>query len=452
MKKFVSILINFLNQGSERTAKIKKNILIMFVLKGGSIMISLLLVPMTLDYVNSETYGIWLTLSSMVTWVHFFDVGINNGLKNKLAQAFAEHDLLMAKKYVSTTYAILTIIFLPIMIVVLIATPFIDWASLLHLSDESAQGIASVVGILITYFCLNFVLSTINIVLQADQRPADASYRQFMQQLISLIIIYVLTLTTKGSLMNLCLGLCVSPLLVIIFYTIKLYSGRYKQISPELKYVDFKVAPSLLRLGVMFFICQIAFMIQTQMASFLIIRHYGATDVTNYNIADRYFGMIFMVWGILTTPIWAAVTDAVTKKDYEWIRNIIKKFSKLSLLFSVIAVFLLIISEPVYSIWLGDKVEIPFWLSFWVMVSSITRLCGSLYVQILNGAGELKIQTLLAIISPFIYIGSFLLLANNGIGVYSIVIASIIANVNGCLVAPIQCFQFFYKNKKLSQN
>lgn len=435
----------FLNGGAERSAKIKKNIAAMFLIKGGSILISLLLVPMTLNYVDSETYGIWLTLSSMVTWVHFFDVGINNGLKNKLTQALANNDLPLAKTYVSTTYAILSLLFIPIAIIVVIATPFINWASLLNLSPESAEGITSVVCILISYFCLNFILSTVNIVLQADQRPADASFRQFTQQLVSLIIIYILTITTKGSLMNLCLGLCASPLLVIIFFTFTLYSKRYKDISPSLKFVNFKVAPSLMKLGIMFFICQIAMLIQTQMASFLIIRHYGAVEVTNYSIANRYFSIVLMVWGILMAPIWAAVTDAVTKRDYTWIKKLIIKFSRLSVVFAGVSILMLLVSQPVYNLWVGDKVDISFWLSFWVMIGTIVRISGNLYVQILNGAGILKVQTLICIISPVIFVGSFLLLADAGVGVYSVVIASILANFNSYIVAPLQCKHYFLK-------
>lgn len=441
----IATLKNKLNGGSERTSKIKKNIAAMFLIKGGSILISLLLVPMTLNYVDSETYGIWLTLSSMVTWVHFFDVGINNGLKNKLTQALANNDLPLAKTYVSTTYAILSLLFVPIAIIVIIATPFINWASLLNLSPESAEGIASVVCILISYFCLNFILSTVNIVLQADQRPADASFRQFTQQLVSLIIIYILTITTKGSLMNLCLGLCASPLLVIIFFTFTLYSKRYKDISPSLKFVDFKVAPSLMKLGIMFFICQIAMLIQTQMASFLIIRHYGAVEVTNYNIANRYFSIVLMVWGILMAPIWAAVTDAVTKRDYTWIKKLIIKFSRLSVVFAGVSIIMLLVSQPVYNLWVGDKVDISFWLSFWVMIGTIVRISGNLYVQILNGAGILKVQTLICIISPVIFVGSFLLLADAGVGVYSVVIASVLANFNSYIVAPLQCKHYFLK-------
>ena len=117
MNSLIEKIKGFLSKGSERTLKAKKNVLMMMLYKGGSILIGLLLVPMTIGYVDSENYGIWLTLSSMIAWMSFFDIGINNGLKNKLAEALATKNYELGRKYVSTTYAILTIIFIPLMLV-----------------------------------------------------------------------------------------------------------------------------------------------------------------------------------------------------------------------------------------------------------------------------------------------------------------------------------------------
>ena len=101
---------------------------------------------------------------------------------------------------------------------------------------------------------------------------------------------------------------------------------------------------------------------------------------------------------------------------------------------------MLIISPWVYNIWLGDKIkEIPFALSIVVFLYSITLMWGSLYVQILNGLGALRIQYIASIISPVVFLGVCLLLIKIfHLGVISIVIASIIANFNGIFLAPYQ--------------
>ena len=54
-------------------------------------LISLLLVPLTIDYLNPTQYGIWITLMSVIAWFNFFDIGLGNGLRNKFATAKAEN-------------------------------------------------------------------------------------------------------------------------------------------------------------------------------------------------------------------------------------------------------------------------------------------------------------------------------------------------------------------------
>src|ERR1043165_1990343 len=110
MRTVVLKLKSFFTQGHERTLKAKKNVAISFLLKGISILIGFVLIPMTINYVNPTQYGIWLTLSSIISWFSFFDIGLGNGLKNKVAQANALGDFTQARIYISTTYAILAII------------------------------------------------------------------------------------------------------------------------------------------------------------------------------------------------------------------------------------------------------------------------------------------------------------------------------------------------------
>lgn len=96
--------------GDQRTSKAKKNILLSIGIKACSILVSLVLVPLTLGYLNKYEYGIWLTLSSTLMWINYFDIGLGNGLRNKLAEALADSDVKKGQVYISTTFALLTII------------------------------------------------------------------------------------------------------------------------------------------------------------------------------------------------------------------------------------------------------------------------------------------------------------------------------------------------------
>ena len=60
----------------KRSYEIQKNIVLSFLFKGISIIVSLVIVPLTLNYLNPTEYGVWLTLSSIMTWINLFDIGL----------------------------------------------------------------------------------------------------------------------------------------------------------------------------------------------------------------------------------------------------------------------------------------------------------------------------------------------------------------------------------------
>ena len=97
--KFAKTIRNLINRGQRRSIKAKKHILASFLIKGVSILTGFFMVPLTIGYVHKEQYGIWLTLSSVVAWFSFFDVGLGHGLRNKLAVALAKNDLDKAKTF-----------------------------------------------------------------------------------------------------------------------------------------------------------------------------------------------------------------------------------------------------------------------------------------------------------------------------------------------------------------
>ena len=117
----------------------------------------------------------------------------------------------------------------------------------------------------------------------------------------------------------------------------------------------------------------------------------------------------------------------------------VQKYLKYLLIFVVAELLLLLLSNVFYNIWIGDKVNVHFDISLWMMIFNVVMMFGSIFVNVLNGAGILRVQVLACIISPLVFIALFVLFKNMGWGVKSIIIASIIANFNGLILAPVQC-------------
>ena len=438
--KTVSFIKNFVTQGHERSIKAKKNIISSFVIQGISIGISLVMLPITLSYVNASQYGIWLTLSSIVTWFSFFDIGLTQGLRNKFAEARAKDSDSLAQAYVSTTYTILTAIFCGLWLVFLIVNHWLNWSSILRVSGDMRSEVTTLAVIVFSYFCLRFVFRIINTVLTADQKPAISSLIDLLGQVLSLAIIFVLIRTTEGSLIKLGVALCASPLLILIIANFFFFNRKYKRFRPQFSKVDLSYAKDLLNLGVVFFVIQVAGIIQFQTANIIIARNFGTADVTSYNVVYRYFGVLNMLSAIFLTPFWSASTEAYLKNDFMWIKNAMKKYNLLNLLLICAGVIMLIFSGTIYRAWLGEgKVSIPFSLSFWGFVYFNVIIFGAKYVSFLNGINALRVQFLSCLISPFLYIiVAIILIKYYHIGVYSLFIASVIANFNAYILAPIQ--------------
>lgn len=422
---------------NNRTKLAIRNIIGSLFIKGGSVLASLLLVPLTINYVDAAQYGIWLALSSIIAWFSFFDIGLGNGLKNKLAEALATGKVDLARKYVSTTYALLIIIVSFFVILFVFVNKYITWSSLLNLPFDMEMEISRLVLLIIIFFSFQFVLQTIVVILTAHQNVSMASLLGFLGNLISLLIIAVLIRTTKGSLYNLGIAFSIAPLLVYTVASIYYFKNNFKTISPSWSHVDFSYSRELMGLGLKFFIIQIAAIILYQSTNLLLVKMYGPEEVTSYNVSYKYFGIINMLFSIIMAPFWVAFSDAFHKKDIQWIRNTVNKLIRLWTGVTALGLIMLLVSEPAINLWVGPTVKYSWFDGMAMFLYFITSTFGSIFVLFINGTGKVFIQFLTSILSPILFIPLALLLGRY-FGQAGIVYSSIICNFYGIFLAPIQ--------------
>lgn len=379
--------------GESRTILIKKNIIGSSILKGISILVSFLLVPLTIDFVNPTRYGIWLTLSSLMSWFSFFDIGLTHGFRNKFAEAKALGDTQKAKEYVSTTYASLTILFGSLILIVIPINYFIDWSSILNISDIYRDELRTVFGILIFFFCCTIILQIISTLVIADQRNALSSMIHVAGQILTLIIIFLLTrIYSEGNLSVLALALSGSPVLILIISTIFLFTRKYKEYRPSFANIKFSYVKDILGLGSKFFIITSSMLFIFQLINVIISRNLGPETVSQYNIAYKYFSIVMMIWSIVMAPFWSAFTDAYTKNDYNWMKKMLFRLEKIWLISIPLMIIMLSFSNIFYKYWLHNALTVSFTISIFVALYIIINMRGSLYMALINGIGKLQLQ------------------------------------------------------------
>jgi O-antigen/teichoic acid export membrane protein len=434
----ITNLFNKFFSGHERSVKAKKNILGSFALKGMSMLISLLLVPLTIDYLNPNKYGIWITLMSVIAWFNFFDVGLGNGLRNKFATAKAEGKDELARTYISTTYAIITIISISLFIIFFLINHFLNWGKILNTTNDLVE-LEKLVFIVFSVFCMQFIVKLINVIFIADQRPVMSNLINTTASLVSLITVVILMKTTKGSLLYLGASFSLINLIIPLLAGIWFFNTSYKKYKPTFSSVDFSHLKELVSLGMRFFIMQGAALVVFMTDNMIITQTTGPQDVTPYNIAYKYFGIVTMVFTIVTTPLWSAYTEAYVKKDFSWIRQATKKVYKLWGLVFVGLVVMLLVSNYAYSFWVGDKVSVPFLLSaimaLWVLLSTSTMV----FSNFLSGISKIKLSLWHSVFVSIINIPLSIFFAKNlAMGSAGVILASVICVFPRAIFQPIQ--------------
>lgn len=388
-----------ISQGSERSVETKKNIIISLLTKVASIIASLLIVPMTIRYVNPTQYGIWLTLSSTISWILFFDLGLGNGFRNKFAEAKAKGNTLLARQYLSTTYFAIGAIVIFLCIIALTLNSFLDWSSILNLDVSYKTELRKVFVVLIVVTCTNMVVNVFTALLNADQKPGWSGIINAVGQYLSLLVICLLTFCTEGSLLTLALFYSGIPCLTLLFASVILFNRSHlRAYSPKIRFVRLSLVKNILQFGIRFFMIYMCLIAIFQIVNIVITREIGPIGVTQYNITNKYFNILYMFCNIIITPFWSAFTDAYTKKDFEWMTSMVNKLQRCWYLMCVIGIVMLLFSPIFYMVWIGSKVDIPFLLSIAMFFLICCQSLGSIYMNLINGIGAVKIQLITYII------------------------------------------------------
>jgi len=437
-KKFIGI--------DSRSKKMYKNTVAMIGIRGVSMILTLISAPIMLHHVDRADYGVLLTLTSIVGWVGYMDVGLGNGLRNKLPEFLAKGDFHSAKKIVSSCYVTLAIYVALIIVIFLIVSPFVDWLGVLNSPTSDAGEIRGLTNVVFIAFCIQFLFGLINSILFAYQMPAFQSLFTFVGQFVALIVlviqVYVFDVT---SVLQIGAINSIIPPLVLFLGSIGLFRTKLKEIAPSFKLFEFKSVGSILSLGLKFFVLQMITIVLFQANSIIIARVVSPEAVVEYNLAFKYVSLLTMIFTIVITPVWSATTDAYVRKDFEWINKTLSFSRKVCIASVFIGVLMVLASKFVYGMWLGKgSIDINYSTTGLIFLYISFEMLYKVYGTIINGTGKVFAQIILTGIIAIIYIPLAIFLGNL-CGLSGVLIANTIVFALNYVWSKLQC------NKLISQ-
>lgn len=421
-----------------RTRKAQINTAVGLAIKGGGMLISLLVVPMTLDYLSKGTYGTWLTISSIVNMLAFFDIGIGNGLRNKLSEAISTKNLSLARSYVSTAYLIFGLLQLGFILVFLAVFRFIPWNRVLNTTIDTNQ-LQLVVMMTFIAIALKLVLDIITYILYALQESGRVSWLGFLPNLIILIGTFALLHVGHGNLIYIAILTTMSPVVVVLVSSFILYRGRLAAFRPSWQFANRKYARSLLSLGSKFFVIQMAVVVVFYTDNIIITQLFGPAEVTTYNIAFRYFNAVSTIFLIAITPYWSAFTEASVNNDTEWMKRTYSYLQKLWVALLAAVVLMIVVANLIYTLWVGDRIMVPYSLTMAMALSVLIICWNNVTVSVINGLGKVKLQLLCSIFAALSNIPLAVLFGRElGLGSAGVMLATCVSLLPASFLGTIQ--------------
>jgi len=386
----------FKKYSSNRTQKANLNTFLSLFFRGVSILLSFILVTLTINYIKPDIYGVWLTLTSLVGWIAMFDIGIANGLKNKLSESLAAKNYEQGKMYVSTTYVIISFIAIGLVCIYLIFHQLVNWQSVFNSPFIPENKLRNMVSIVAVLFLLKFVADIINVVAAAFQMVAVSSFLLFLSNLGITLSVWILSKTTAPNMVLLAICLSLIPFLISVISSLFLFNTSFKNVKPSFEKVNFKQSRGILSLGWQFFVLQIVVVIIFQTDNIIIAQFFEPKEVTNFNVAYKYYSILAIVFSIVLTPYWTAFNEAYFKNEISWIKSSVQKLIKIFLASILVSGLMIAVSASFFRIWVGDEVKISISLSVWLCLYIAIMNWNSIFSNFLNGIGKIRLQMIFA--------------------------------------------------------
>lgn len=415
----------------------KSQILWSFFIRGSGILISFLQVPILLNTLHAEKYGVWLTLLNIVNWITVFDLGVTNGLRNKLSELYALNETIQIRKLIFNSFLFLIVIFSIFVFTYYIFSDYIHFQKLFNTKLIPNLELRNVFNLVFLGIVFRFVFQIPVIYETARGRTHISNLLLFFGNILSILLLVLMKYLKIELTLNL-IGLITVwlPNAIYFLYFLWFFRFKYDFLIPNIKDYDFKILKPLIKLSGHFFLIQFTALVLFASIPFILTQLLSPSHATEYNLANSIFNIPLILMGILCTPITPLVTQAFVVRDKVWLKSIIKRFIGYIVLLILLTWFLFFIADWIFDLWIGKKLIINKTLIFYLAVYTSINIFLQPFANIFNGIGKLKIIAYLSPVGVILFLVTAYYFTKHTGNSSGVVIGLIFSSLVGIIYIP----------------
>lgn len=417
----------------------QKNILLGIPIKTASILLNFALVPLLINLLGKSSYGVWITVFSVTNWILTFDLGIGQGLRNRLTEALSEDNYENASTVISSAFFAITIFSVIIFFLGTILVFSLNFQELLNFQYNSNEFLRKFVFISLYFTALNFILSLY-------KKMYLSIHKSYLVELINLVFLSIYVgfvffwnyLNLKSDVINLTyvyggLNFFISLVALILFLRLN------KKIKISFKKIKRSGLKSLFGLSIKFFVINICLLIILSTDNLIISNLLGPDKVTDYYTVQRIFHLLPVFFALILTSSWSLYSASIIKRDYDWISNNLSRMKKYLFGLFILGLFLYLFKDKILNLWVGkDVITQPKYLAIGFLVYSLIFCYTNIYNFFINASNNINLQMYLYMVGAFINIPLSIFFVKIFQSSTGVILATIISITPLLVAMPIQ--------------
>ncbi|MEN8122646.1 MAG: flippase [Bacteroidota bacterium] len=239
-----------------------------------------------------------------------------------------------------------------------------------------------------------------------EQAKQDIPYliRSILFQLARIVIVLL-----GGKAISLAFGNLAASVIIVPVYLYLFKNYPFSKFDKSLAKEYIKIAAPILILG--------AATTLTNTIDKVLLQYFTDSEQVGYYTAGfRIGGFILLISSSMSMLFFPMFSRAVAKRDFDYIKEKIKKFERFSFLFIMpIVILIALFSKDIIVILLGEQYLPSVNIMSVVTLALFLTVFNTPYGNILNGFGKFRLTAKISIVNLFVFVGIIVLFLNENI-------------------------------------
>ncbi len=354
---------------------------------------NLIAIPLTLNYLGAERFGLWATISSVNALLEFADLGLGNGLLNTIATASATEDREKIQRAVSSAFFLLTAIALVIAGSFYLFNAWLPWRQIFSgASDALISDARASSAVFVGCFAVGLPLGIVRRVQLGFQEGAASNLWQCLASLLALGSLLA-AMHLHAGLPVLVLCLTGAPVTAMALNWIVEFGFNRRWLIPSARHFHWSTGSELTRAGLMFVTLQVAALLLYTADPLIAARYRGLAAVADFSVAQKLFMLAATLQAMWLMPLWPAYGEAAARGDGSWVRRTLLWTTLAACSAAALIGFVLVVFRaPVFALWLHRDWAPSLSLSIALAASAVALATGNAVSMFLNGVNAIREQ------------------------------------------------------------